>query len=206
MLFKKWRSGHWKSRDPNELRGWRRHPVLAFMRLTGHTFGFRGREIQLRVARTSRSPERHACRPMPSEKCTPSPPGCRWDQGERHVLLGLAAFDLHDVDRRLHGDAARAYSWYPRSHDPRRQAQILGCRFDHGFASASLHPVSCMYLDAFRASGLSDHAALEVVFLKFCNHRLWTVLWGLVDESSSTPTRSHSWKVSRRFRDGDHQR
>jgi exonuclease III len=89
--------------------------------------------------------------------------GCRWDRGERQVLLGLAAYDLHDVYRQLHGYGTPAYSWYPRRKDLHRQAQMMGRRFDHCFASASLHPVSCTYLQAFRVSGLSDHAALEAV-------------------------------------------
>jgi exonuclease III len=90
--------------------------------------------------------------------------GARWDRGERQVLQGLASSDLHDVYRRLHGYTMPAYSWYPQRKDPYRQAQMMGRRFDHGFASASLHPVSCTYLQAFRESGLSDHAVLEIVF------------------------------------------
>jgi exodeoxyribonuclease III len=90
--------------------------------------------------------------------------GARWDRGERQVLQGLASYDLHDVYRRLHGYTMQAYSWYPQRKDPHRQAQMMGRRFDHGFASASLHPVSCTYLQAFRESGLSDHAVLEIVF------------------------------------------
>jgi exonuclease III len=95
----------------------------------------------------------------------------RWDQGERQVLLGLAAYDLHDVYRRLHGYTMQAYSWYPYRKDPHRQAQMMGRRFDHGFASASLYPVSCSYLQMFRESGLSDHAALEVVFSAYPSSR-----------------------------------
>lgn len=91
--------------------------------------------------------------------------GLRWDQGERQVLQGLATYDLHDAYRRLHGYAMQAYSWYPQRKDPHRQAQMMGRRFDHVFASASLHPVSCTYLQAFRESGLSDHAVLEIVFV-----------------------------------------
>jgi endonuclease/exonuclease/phosphatase family metal-dependent hydrolase len=90
--------------------------------------------------------------------------GVRWDRGERHVLQGLAAYDLHDVYRTLHGYATQAYSWCPYRKDPHRQARLMGRRFDHCFASGSLNPVSCMYLHGFRESGLSDHAALEVVF------------------------------------------
>jgi hypothetical protein len=107
-------------------------------------------------------------------------PICPWEPGRFNVpwperilsvdietpcgLQALAPYDLHDVYRRLHGYATQAYSWYPRRHDPRRQAQMIGRRFDHGFASASLNAVSCTYLHAFRTSGLSDHAALEITF------------------------------------------
>ena len=90
--------------------------------------------------------------------------GCRWDRGERQELLGLAADDLPDVYRQLHGYGTPAYSWYPRRKDLHRQAQMMGRRFDHCFASAALNPMSCMYLQAFRVSGLSDYAALEAVF------------------------------------------
>jgi exonuclease III len=90
--------------------------------------------------------------------------GLRWDHGERQILQGLAAYDLSDVFRMLHGYAMQAYSWYPVRMDPHRQAQMMGRRFDHGFASPSLRPVSCTYLQMFREAGLSDHAALEIVF------------------------------------------
>jgi endonuclease/exonuclease/phosphatase family metal-dependent hydrolase len=90
--------------------------------------------------------------------------GARWDRGERQILQGLAAYDLHDVYRQLHGYATPGSSWYPHREDRHRQARLIGRRFDHVFASASLHPVSCRYLQASREAGLSDHAALDVVF------------------------------------------
>jgi exonuclease III len=90
--------------------------------------------------------------------------GVCWDRGERDVLQGLVAFDLHDVYRTLHGYAMTAYSWYPHRKGPLQQARLVGRRFDHCFASAALRPASCTYLQMFRESGLSDHAALEVVF------------------------------------------
>jgi exonuclease III len=52
--------------------------------------------------------------------------GCRWDQGERQVLLRLATSDLHDVYRRRHGYATQAYSWYPHRKAPHRQARLMG--------------------------------------------------------------------------------
>jgi hypothetical protein len=90
--------------------------------------------------------------------------GLRWDQGGRQVLQGLAIYNLSEVFRRLHGYATSAYSWYPVRKDPRLQSRLMGRRFNHGFASALLHPVSCTYLHMFCESGLSDHAALEIVF------------------------------------------
>jgi exonuclease III len=89
--------------------------------------------------------------------------GARWDRGERQVLQGLAAYDLHDVYRRLHGYENQACSWYPLRKDPLPLAHLMGRRLDHGFASTSLNAVSCHYLHSFRTSGLSDHAALEIV-------------------------------------------
>jgi exonuclease III len=97
--------------------------------------------------------------------------GSHWDRAERQVLQGLASYDLHDVYRRLHGYTMQAYSWYPQRKDPHRQAQMMGRRFDHGFASASLHPVSCTYLQMFREKGLSDHAGLAIVFRPSASRR-----------------------------------
>jgi exodeoxyribonuclease III len=85
--------------------------------------------------------------------------GEHWDDGERKVLHGLAAYNLRDVYRALHGYTPQEFSWYLR-----RGAYRVGRRFDHIFASASLNPVSCLYLHEFRESGLSDHSAIEVVF------------------------------------------
>jgi exonuclease III len=90
--------------------------------------------------------------------------GARWDRGERQVLQGLATYDLHDAYRWLYGYTTPAYSWYIVRKDPLQQARLVGRRFDHCFASAALRPVSCTYLQTFRESGLSDHAALELVF------------------------------------------
>jgi exonuclease III len=88
--------------------------------------------------------------------------GVCWDRDERQILLGLAAYDLYDVYRRLHGYESQACSWYPVRKDPQRQACLVGRRFDH-FASTAFTPESCTYLQIFRASGLSDHAGLEAV-------------------------------------------
>jgi exonuclease III len=90
--------------------------------------------------------------------------GSRWDRGERQILLGLAAYDLPDISRRLHGYERQACGWYPVRKAPQRQACLIGRRFDHLLASTALMPESCTYLQTFRASGLSDHAALEAVF------------------------------------------
>jgi endonuclease/exonuclease/phosphatase family metal-dependent hydrolase len=68
------------------------------------------------------------------------------------------------------GRATAAWREAPVPHhrhrkDPHRQVYLIGRRFDHVFASTSLNPLSCTYLQKFRESGLSDHAALEAVFL-----------------------------------------
>lgn len=87
---------------------------------------------------------------------------------ERAVLLGLAAFDLTDVYRALHGYTRQEFSWYhPVSNN--------GFRLDHVLASRFLQPQACRYLDDFRTvaperftghtfTKLSDHAAMEVDF------------------------------------------
>lgn len=84
---------------------------------------------------------------------------------EQKVLTGLAAFDLADVYRTLHGYGRQEFSWY-------HLASGNGFRLDHILASRSLGARECRYLEEFRAphperySGLgfnklSDHAALE---------------------------------------------
>lgn len=82
-----------------------------------------------------------------------------WDAIERSILLGLAAYDLPDVFRDLHGYSVDAWSWVAR-----RKSQEWPRRFDHVFASRRLRAQHCRYLDGWRKSGLSDHAAIEVVF------------------------------------------
>jgi hypothetical protein len=91
--------------------------------------------------------------------------GSCWDRGDRQTLLGLAAYDLPDISRRLHGYERQACSWYPVRKDPQRQACLIGRRFEHLLASTALMPESRTYLQIFRASALSDHAALEAVLL-----------------------------------------
>jgi exonuclease III len=85
--------------------------------------------------------------------------GQRWDAGERNILCGLSDFDLTDVFRMLHGFQREEFSWYTK-----RKGVLRGRRFDHVFASASLHPTACIYLHAFREAGLSNHSPIEVVF------------------------------------------
>jgi exonuclease III len=85
--------------------------------------------------------------------------GQRWDAGERNVLRGLSRFDLADVFRTLHGYQREEFSWYLKC-----KGVLIGRRFDHVFASASLQPTSCTYLHALREAGLSDHSPIEVVF------------------------------------------
>ena len=86
-------------------------------------------------------------------------PGERWDAAERSILTGLAPYDLADVFRRLHGYGVAEFSWRLK-----RLGKFRDSRFDHVFASATLNPVECPYVHAWRESGLSDHSGLEVVF------------------------------------------
>jgi len=83
----------------------------------------------------------------------------RWDASERNILSGLGQFDLVDTYRRLHGYAARDFSWYLS-----RKGKTIGRRFDHVFASISLNATECRYLHRFREEGLSDHSPIEVDF------------------------------------------
>ncbi len=61
---------------------------------------------------------------------------------------------LLDAWRKVHGDAAREFSW--RSHAGN------GFRIDHAFLSPSLAPLiqGCWYDHAPRTTGLTDHAML----------------------------------------------
>lgn len=86
-------------------------------------------------------------------------PGARWDAAERSILSGLAAHDLHDIFRLLHGYETEAFSW-----ELRRGALRKPRRFDHVFASRGLRPRSCRYLHDVRTAGLSDHAMIEAEF------------------------------------------
>jgi exonuclease III len=87
--------------------------------------------------------------------------GEEWDQGERDVIAGLAAYDLPDVFRLLRGYKTQEFSWYWRGKD-----KGIGRRFDHVFASRSLNPVGCWYLHDLRdVDQLSDHAPIEVDFM-----------------------------------------
>jgi exonuclease III len=90
------------------------------------------------------------------------------DASERKVLRDLAAFDLTDVYRTLHGYTPQEKSWY-------HPVSGNGFRLDHILASRALQPSECRYLDAFRTAQpgtfdafrfakLSDHAAMEAVF------------------------------------------
>ena len=83
--------------------------------------------------------------------------GIRWDTAERQILTGLAAFDLCDVFRRVRGYKCTEFSWY-------LPGRTIGRRFDHVFASVVLKPVRCRYIQKYRTSGLSDHAAIEAEF------------------------------------------
>lgn len=91
--------------------------------------------------------------------CLPGSKKEQKDRSERSVLLGLKEFDLFDVYRLIHEYGAQECSWFPV-----RKSGGVPRRYDHVFASRSLHPLSCKYLRDFRDAGLSDHAPIEVVF------------------------------------------
>jgi exonuclease III len=87
---------------------------------------------------------------------------------ELRMLRDLAAFDLVDVYRTLHGFTPQDKSWY-------HPVSGNGFRLDHILASRALRATECRYLDTFRAAPpetdgtfrfahLSDHAAIEAVF------------------------------------------
>jgi endonuclease/exonuclease/phosphatase family metal-dependent hydrolase len=84
----------------------------------------------------------------------------RWDTAERSVLTGLAAYDLPDVFRRLHGYDRQDASWVFHTRARRKRAH----RLDHVFASAALNATYCDYHHEWRESGLSDHSSIEAVF------------------------------------------
>jgi exonuclease III len=84
----------------------------------------------------------------------------RWNAGERSVILGLAGHDLADVFRRLHGYVVDEASYVVgNARDGGRR------RYDHIFASASLHGSACRYHHEWRElQRVSDHSALEADF------------------------------------------
>jgi exonuclease III len=85
--------------------------------------------------------------------------GQEWDRAERAIVTGLAAYDLADAFRAVHGYAVEDSSWYWVG-----LGKQVGYRLDHAFASASLRPVRAEYLHPFREGRLSDHSPLEVDF------------------------------------------
>jgi exonuclease III len=84
--------------------------------------------------------------------------GERWDSAERNLLLGLSNYGLDDTFRALHGYGVDERSWETTQ-------SKRGRRFDHVFASRALGAVECRYLHGFRLEGLSDHSAIETVFV-----------------------------------------
>lgn len=95
--------------------------------------------------------------------------GQRWDAAERSVILGLNAFDLVDVYRRVHGYGREPnpVSWAPARRasselGPEEHDRQFGRRFDHIFTPSSFEVTGCGYY-ADRRLGrprLSDHAAV----------------------------------------------
>ena len=97
--------------------------------------------------------------------------GQRWDAAERSVILGLKAFDLHDVYRRKLGYSREEnpVSWAPaRAKNSQLTAEEhdrkFGRRFDHIFMPPELPVSGCGYRQEWRKgeSRLSDHAAVWV--------------------------------------------
>jgi exonuclease III len=85
--------------------------------------------------------------------------GQKWDTRERNILEGLGQFDLTDAYRTVNGNGRRDLSFF-EVEDGRRS----GRRYDHVFASSSLNPVECRYLQFLRERRLSDHSPIEAVF------------------------------------------
>lgn len=85
--------------------------------------------------------------------------GQEWDRAERAIVTGLAAYDLADTFRAVHGYAVTDNSWFWV-----RRGKQGGYRLDHTFASASLRAVHAEYLHAFRKDRLSDHSPMAVEF------------------------------------------
>jgi exonuclease III len=83
----------------------------------------------------------------------------RWDLAERNLLDGLAAWDLADAFRGLHGYGVAEASWVGR-----RFGREVGYRIDHVLAAAALRPLACEYLHGWREAGLSDHSPIEARF------------------------------------------
>src|SRR3954452_22516014 len=85
--------------------------------------------------------------------------GQEWDRAERSIVTGLAAYDLADAFRAVHGYTIQDASWFWTG-----LGKQVGYRLDHAFASASLRPTRAAYLHPFRLDHLSDHSPLEVDF------------------------------------------
>jgi exonuclease III len=80
--------------------------------------------------------------------------GERWAAAERALVAGLASHGFVDAFRTLHGYGQREASWTFRDGKG-------GWRLDHVLVRG-LEPRAAAYAHAWRAEGLSDHAALVV--------------------------------------------
>jgi exonuclease III len=74
-------------------------------------------------------------------------------------LEGGRQRQLIDAFRHWHGYEREEFSWFLK-----RGTLRTGRRFDHIFCSPDLRIRRCEYLQDYRASGLSDHAPLEMDF------------------------------------------
>lgn len=87
----------------------------------------------------------------------------RWRNAAYSVFRGLAAHGMKDAFRTKHGYGKPAHSWEtnPRQDDdgiPVKEPNLY--RLDHLFVSTDFSIEACDYDHSFRATGLSDHAAV----------------------------------------------
>ena len=87
--------------------------------------------------------------------------GNAWNSGERSIIGGLAENDLSDIFRLLNGYKKDEFSWILS-----RKGRIITRRhFDHILSFKKLNLKACHYLYSFRENRLSDHSAIEGIFV-----------------------------------------
>jgi exonuclease III len=83
----------------------------------------------------------------------------RHHDAERRLMGRTTEAGLVDVFRSIHGYDREAASWWWKN-----RGKTGGYRLDHIFASPELRASACEYVDEWRLSGLSDHAAIYADF------------------------------------------